>query len=277
VNGLRQGAVDYITKPDQRNGLVLATQHFRKRVFPVVRAVPRLNYKRIGQIKPNGQFFNPDIHAYNTPAGSGRAYQLNYGLISIHGCLGAIPSLFQLLSKIPSQIPVPIMVVQHMPKIFTEELARQLDDVTYLHVREATNNSALLPGQVYLAPGGYHAVVREEGSRRVISLHRGVKEHQCRPSADMFLRSAVQAYHGKVLGVFLSGGGKDGIDGARDILQAGGRIILENSESSILRDVAEEIKLIGPKLPDKPVDQIPGEILKHLITEQGHDRISVSG
>jgi|AntRauTorcE11897_2_1112592.scaffolds.fasta_scaffold16673_2 two-component system chemotaxis response regulator CheB len=277
VTGLRQGAVDFITKPDQRIGLVLATQHFRKRVFPIVGAVPRLNFNRIGQINPDRQFLNTEINAYNTPAGSGRDYKLNYGLISVHGCLGAVPGLFQLLSKLPSKMPVPIMVVQHMPKIYTEELARQLDDVTYLHVREATNDSALLPGQVYIAPGGYHTVVREEGSRQVISLHRGVKEHQCRPSTNMFLRSAVQAYHGKVLGVFLSGGGKDGIDGAKDILNAGGRIILEDSESSILRDVAGEIVSIGAKLPESPIDKIPGEILKYLITEPGHDRISVSG
>lgn len=280
VTGLRQGAADFITKPDKRNGLILATQHFRKRVYPIVRAVPKLNLVRIGKISEENVTLKPETHLHQTPSGSDRARPINFGLISVHGCLGALPGLFKLLSKLPSQMPVPVMVIQHMPKYFTEELARQLDEVTSLHVREAKNNSPLLAGQVYIAPGGFHSVVRQNNQRSVISIHRGVKEQHCRPSSDMFLRSAVQAYNGKVLSVFLSGGGTDGIDGARDVLQSGGKLILEDDESTILSDVTHHIKKLSKAISYYSADQIPAEIMRVLVKENDvipyHNRLGRS-
>ena len=262
--GLRMGAVDFITKPDQRNGLILATRHFTKRVYPVIRAIPRLNHGRIGQLNKHGPIGKQGRKIDDLVSSSDWSASLEYDIISIIGCMGAIPSLFDLISTLPARLPVPIIVVQHMPKYYTDELARQLDEVTSLHVREAKNNSLLLPGQVYVAPGGRHAVVRPDGSRRIINLHRGVKINRCRPSADMFLKSATQAYSGRVLSLFLSGGGDDGIDGAKEVLNAGGDIILEDYRSAILGDLVGDVSMVDDDLPYYRAGDLGHEIIKRL-------------
>lgn len=273
IHGLQMGAADFITKPDQRNGLILATQHFTKRVYPIIRAVPRLNHKRIGQLSKKKIFEKSGRDTYEPAIGSGRSTPLKYDIISVQGCLGAIPTLFELIASLPTRMPVPIMVVQHMPKYYTDELARQLDEVTSLHVREAKNNSLLLPGQVYVAPGGQHAVVRHDGSRRVINLHRGVKMNHCRPSADMFLKSATQAYSGRILGVFLSGGGNDGIEGAMEILNSGGDIILEDYRSAILGDLISDISMTDDNLPFHRADKL-GYAIHSMLNGERERKVS---
>ncbi len=267
IAGLRKGAVDFITKPDQRNRLIFAGRHFQKRVLPLLKAIPRLNIERVAQynISQTGKEQNT---VSSLPDGPERITNHRVGLISVNGCLGAVPSLFKLLSDLPANLPVPVVIIQHMPKKFTAELASQLDEVTPLHVREASNNSLLLPGQVYLVPGGYHAVVRNEGSRRKLSLHRGPREHKFRPSIDVFLRSAVNIYSGKVLGVFLSGGGTDGITGALEVIHSGGVVIVENKQSAILWDMPSGISGLRPGLQHCPAGLISGEIKKYLIPER---------
>ncbi len=266
IAGLQKGAVDFVTKPDQKNGLIFAKNHFQKRVIPAIKAVPRLNMSRLARKnsfplqKRSDSIENPAI-----PFGPGRIINKSVGLISINGCLGAVPGLFQLVFELPAGLSVPIVIIQHMPKIYTAELARQLDLVTPLHVREAKNNSILLPGQVYIIPGGYHAVIRNEGNRRVIRLHRGPREHKSRPSIDVLLRSAVQAYGGKMLGVFLSGGGDDGISGARNIYESGGYIMLEDHQSALLWDIGSKITKDVSSLERYPIDALGREIKKFLI------------
>ncbi|MCC5908026.1 MAG: response regulator [Balneolaceae bacterium] len=267
IFGLRNGAIDFITKPDQRNGLIFASNHFQKRVLPIVKAITRLNLERVAEYNlPKNEKGQQPITSL--PNGPERITNYKIGLLSINGCLGAIPSLFNLVSELPANLPVPVVIVQHMPKKYTDELARQLDGVTPLHVREAKNSSLLLPGQVYLAPGGYHSVVRNEGPRRILSLHRGPREHKYRPSIDVFLRSAVNVYNGKVLGVFLSGGGNDGIDGAMEVLNAGGVVMLENNESALLWDMPSKILKLKTGLNQYPAEQISVEIRKNLIPEK---------
>ncbi len=267
IFGLRNGAIDFITKPDQRNGLIFANHHFQKRVLPIVKAITRLNLERVAEYNlPKNEKGKQPIT--RLPDGPERIKNYKIGLLSINGCLGAIPSLFNLVSELPANLPVPVVIVQHMPKKYTDELARQLDEVTPLHVREAKNHSLLLPGQVYLAPGGYHSVVRNERPRSILSLHRGPREHKYRPSIDVFLRSAVNVYNGKVLGIFLSGGGNDGILGAMEVLNAGGVVMLENNESALLWDMPSNILKLRSGLNQYPAEQISVEIRKHLIPEK---------
>lgn len=268
IVGLMKGAVDFITKPDQKQGPLFAKNHFEKRVLPTLKAVPRLNMR---QFNPK-QTFSSQISSDYTgnsvlPFGSGRIINNNVGLISINGCLGAVPGHFQLISDLPSDLSVPVVVIQHMPKIYTAELARQLDLVTPLHVREAKNGSILLPGQIYIIPGGYHAVVRNEGNRRVIRLHRGPREHKSRPSFDVLLRSAVQAYNGKMLGVFLSGGGNDGISGAKNVIDSGGYIIIENDQTALLGDIGSKLTKLTPQPEKLSIDSMAKKIRNLLIVK----------
>ncbi|MCC5914583.1 MAG: response regulator [Balneolaceae bacterium] len=265
LKGIRHGAVDYITKPDHSKGLILATRHFAKRVPTVVGAVPLLNLKSLDRSWPEAESIQISI----TPTQSkGRLMSPNTELIVIYGCLGGVHSLFRMMAKLPADLSVPVVIVQHMPKIYTKVLAEELDKVTNLNVREAKEKSVLLPGQVYLAPGSFHTVVKNDGSRKRLYLHRGSREHRCRPSMDVFVRSAVQVFGSKILAVYLSGGGDDGLASAELILKSGGTILLENRKSSLVWQIQEKLLTRTPDLSTYPTQELPGAIRAHLIGDR---------
>jgi two-component system, chemotaxis family, protein-glutamate methylesterase/glutaminase len=268
LEGLKQGAVDYITKPDKKNGLILASRHFHKRVLPLVKAVPRLNRARTLEYK-----HEIDDRRVTESLTMGRSRMVPNGteLIVIGSCLGGVASLYKVVAGLPDQLPVPVVIVQHMPKIYTEEFAEDLDKITPLNVREAKDYSVLVPGQVYVAPGGYHSVIKSDGCRKQIILHRGPREHKFRPSIDVLLRSAVQIYGSRILSVFLSGGGSDGIKGAALVLDRGGKVLLESRESSLLWGMAGDIKGLREEIESYPADRLPTEIM-NCLKSQGSKR-----
>jgi two-component system, chemotaxis family, protein-glutamate methylesterase/glutaminase len=266
LEALKKGAIDYITKPDRRSGLILASRHFHKRVLPLIKAVPRLNRHRTAEPETD-KSDRTVTESLKKGVGRTRVTPGNTELIVIGSCLGGITSLYKVVAALPESLPVPVVIIQHMPKIYTSELAADLDKVTMLHVREAQDNSVLIPGQVYVAPGGYHSVIKGNGSRKYITLHRGPREHKCRPSIDVLLRSAVQNYGSRILGVFLSGGGSDGIQGASFVLDRGGRILVENQDSSLLWDMPRKVQMLSSEIRAYPAARLGAEIIRMLKTE----------
>lgn len=266
ISGLKKGAIEYITKPDKRCGLILASRHFRKRVIPLIKAVPRLNRDRV--YEPEAEMLDqPIVDMLNRRSGRARVTSVNTDLIVIGSCLGGVVSLYKIVSELPGSLPVPVVIVQHMPKIYTHELAADLDKCTHLNVREAHENSVLIPGQVYVAPGSFHSVIKKSGGRHFFALHRGPREHKCRPSIDVLLRSAVQNYGSRILAVYLSGGGNDGIQGASEVLRRGGKVLVENRESSLLWDIPSGVQALSSEIRAYPASRLGFEITRVLKSE----------
>ncbi len=261
LQGLKDGAIDYVTKPDRRQGLVLANWHFHKRVLPLIKSIPKLNGERVN--KPLS-ISSDRIVSQGYSVGRSRMTPGSTELVVIGSCMGGVTSLYKLISQLPESLPVPVVIVQHMPKIYTEELSMELDKITPLNVREARDNSVLLPGQIYVAPGGYHTVIKNDCARKRIYLHRGPREHRCRPSIDVLLRSAVQAYGGRVLSVFLSGNGNDGVLGAEMVLKHGGNVLLESEESSLIWEMPKRISKLKTEINAVASDALASEIIKLL-------------
>lgn len=268
ILGLKQGAVDYITKPDSRQNIILAERHFEKRVTPIMYGLSELNVNRICQ-KPLLQKTSDRDLVVTT--GSYVHSPENIDIIVIGGCIGGVQSLFRIISKLPEKFPIPVVIVQHMPKIYTSELATQLDLLSPLHVREAKDKSPLLPGQVYVAPGGLHVVMKNDGSRKKLFLHRGPREHKSRPSVDVLLRSAVQVYGDRVLSLFLSGGGNDGIYGAELVKKAGGEVVVESRESALIWQTPEKISMTLSDIKSYRTEEIIPEIIKIIHTPKNTD------
>jgi len=259
LHGLKNGAIDYITKPENNRGLILADTHFHKRIIPVLKMIPKFNQKNNSGILPNisdrkvsKEFFN-DV---------GRMNPLSIELVVIGSCMGGISSIYQILSTLPENLSVPVIIVQHMPRIYTEVFSKDLNEISKLSVEEAKHGSVLVPGTVYISPGGYHTVIKNEGGHKRIMLHKGPREHKCRPSVDVLLRSAVQEYGGRLLGIFLSGGGNDGVLGALRILEHGGIILLESRESALISELAKKVKYLNSEIPELPAEEISREIMK---------------
>ena len=265
ITGLRHGAVDYVTKPDQSKGVIFAGNHFQKRVLPILQMIPAVNKNRVverhSELRISKRVSGDQFHSLRDKA-------LNVEFLSLSGCMGGVKSLFQAIVQLPANLPVPVVIVQHMPKIYTRELARQLDLVTSLNVREATDGSLLLPGQIYVAPGGYHTEVKNDGVRRYLRLHRGPREHRSRPSIDVLLRSAVKVYGDKILSVFLSGSGIDGLLGASLVKESGGTVLIESEESALIWDTPGRIAKSHSELQNIRTEALVAEIMKIIVATQ---------
>ncbi|CAN5334263.1 chemotaxis response regulator protein-glutamate methylesterase [soil metagenome] len=273
LKGLKMGAVEFITKPDKNVGVMLATRHFRKRIVPLMNIIHDLNTSFLLANRSSEQ----TVLVVNKVSDKKPQKTSNsVELMVVAGCTGGVLSLFDLISNLPDEIPVPIIIIQHMPKIYTRKLAEELDKITPMNVREAQNDSPLIPGQIYLAPGAYHTEVRNEGNRKKLYTHRGPREKKNRPSIDVVLRTAVQAYDNKVLSVFLSGGGNDGLEGAGYVMDAGGKLLLQDKESSLVWHLPSQISELYPAQPQIHVKKLGTEIMKNIMGSRSKKNMQYS-
>ncbi len=147
---------------------------------------------------------------------------------------GGPTALTSLLVSLPGTLSVPILVVQHMPQPFTRLLAERLNGLCALTVTEGSHGDVVQPGHVYIAPGGRHMSVAPAGSGAILALDDGPLVNSCRPAANVLFMSAVRVYASGVLAVVLTGMGRDGLDGTREIVASGGSAIVQDQASSVV-------------------------------------------
>jgi len=156
---------------------------------------------------------------------------------------GGPKALKDVLSGLPLSMSLPILIAQHMPPIFTETLAKNLSSISGRPAGEGKDFDLVKPGHIYVAPGDKHMTVEKVGEDAIIRINQGPPENYCRPSANPLFRSAVMVYGAATLGAVLTGMGKDGKSGAEAIANAGGTIVAQDQESSVVwgmpRAVAE--------------------------------------
>lgn len=154
-------------------------------------------------------------------------------LVVVAASTGGPEALAKVFAGLPRSFPVPIVVVQHMPPVFTAQLAGRLATLSGLMAVEATAETVLVPGLIAVAPGDFHLVVRRRGVHLLATPNRDPHENSCRPSADVTFRTAASTLGGGVLGVVLTGLGRDGCAGARAVVAAGGRVIVQDQATSV--------------------------------------------
>lgn len=261
LEGLKMGAIDYVTKPDNSYSLLFADRHFYKRVIPLLKLISLFNNKHTDSNTESrterivSKEFFPNIGKMSPDA---------IDLVVFGGSSGGVSSLYRIISSLPRRLDVPVIIVQHMPGIYTREFSTDLDKISRIKVKEATDKCWLVPGTVYIAPGGFHSVIKNDRGRKQIILHKGPREHKCRPSVDVLLRSAVQEYGGNILSVFLSGGGTDGVLGALSVLEHGGIVLLESRESAKVSDLIQKVKILNSNITEVPAEKMSLEI-KNLL------------
>jgi two-component system, chemotaxis family, protein-glutamate methylesterase/glutaminase len=153
---------------------------------------------------------------------------------------GGPKALTDLIPALPGDLAVPVLVVQHMPPLFTASLAQTLNRRSALEVREAADGDPILPGQVLIAPGGRHMVVRsrrdEAGglNSHVVGLNDNPPEHSCRPAVDVLFRSVAANYGGEILALVMTGMGEDGQRGVAAMKQRGCRCLTQDEDSCVI-------------------------------------------
>lgn len=147
---------------------------------------------------------------------------------------GGPKALNQMLPKLSALVECPILIVQHMPPVFTLTLAQSLNALCAHHVCEAQEGMIIEGRRIYIAPGGKHLTVRREGANIVTGINEQPPENGCRPSVDVLFRSATQAYAGEVVAAILTGMGNDGSASLHALKRAGARIVAQDEASSIV-------------------------------------------
>jgi len=147
---------------------------------------------------------------------------------------GGPVALSSVLPALPADLGVPVVVVQHMPTVFTKLLAERLNTVCALDVVEAEDLMPLVPGRIYIAAGGFHLAMATVRGVNVLRLNDGPMENSCKPAVDVTLRHAQSLWGPRTLTVILTGMGYDGLAGAKALRQAGGRVIAQDEETSVV-------------------------------------------
>jgi two-component system, chemotaxis family, protein-glutamate methylesterase/glutaminase len=185
-------------------------------------------------------------------------------VIAIACSTGGPNALAEVVPRFPAALPVPVVIVQHMPPIFTRTLAERLALRSALKVIESNGGELLRAGEVYVAPGNRHLELVQDERGISTVLTDGLPENSCRPSADVTFRSLVRVYGGGVLAVVLTGMGHDGARGAKEIADAGGRVIAQSGPSCVVWGMPRAVEEAGIATAVVPLSEMAGAILQQI-------------
>lgn len=221
LEALALGASDYVTKPSNVGSAAQAMENVREQLIPKLKALCGRRVVAAPQrIAPA-----PRVHRPPTS---------RVELLAIGCSTGGPEALERVLPLLPAGFPVPVVVVQHMPPMFTGLLANRLNTRCALEVVEAADGDVLRPGRVLIAPGGRHLVLRRVAGRIVVALNDDPPENFCRPAVDPMFRTAAEVYGAGVLATVLTGMGSDGRKGAEVIRSRGGSVLAQDAASSVV-------------------------------------------
>jgi two-component system, chemotaxis family, protein-glutamate methylesterase/glutaminase len=240
LEALAHGASDYVMKPTAQRDSASAMKSLSLQLLP-----------RIAALTKNSKWRKREIEGAQTSEGVRRAgcddvveqASCPIEIVVIGLSTGGPAALEQLLPKLPKDFPAPVLIVQHMPKLFTSALAERLDKCCALRVEQAYDNATIRPGTVWLAPGDAHMEVaprramtgdRESFQTRSsrIRLHQEEPLNHCRPSVDYLFFSAARMYGAGALALVMTGMGADGLNGARAVYERGGVVLAQDEATS---------------------------------------------
>ena len=256
---LSLGAVDYLAKPESARA-VGAAANFRRDLIEKLRALGEPKARPSRSYARPVPFLPPRAPATAKPAAT-KPQCLLIG--SSTGGPRAVERV--LLDMKPALSSIPVLIVQHMPAMFTAVFAEHLQSLLSVPAREARDGEPVAPGTILVAPGGRHMGVASSGSRATIRLNDGPPENFCRPAVDVLFREAAAVYGASALAVVLTGMGSDGTHGARFLTKAGATVIAQDEATSIVWGMPGSVVKAGLAQEVLPLESI-GRSLKGLIS-----------
>lgn len=260
LDALARGAADYVTKPEGAATVELASRQVRDQLVPKIRAVGRWRQPRI---------LTPSLPS-PTPS-DGRPLTvlpvLAHGkveVLAVGASTGGPNALADMFKHLPADFPVPVVLVQHMPPVFTRMLAERLTAAGPLKFKEAENGDVLKPGLVLVAPGDHHMRVVKDTGRVTVRLNQDAPENSCRPAVDVLFRSVVDVFGGKTLGVVLTGMGQDGLRGCESIRSVGGQVVVQDQKTSVVWGMPGFVAKAGLANAVLPLPEVPWDVLRRV-------------
>lgn len=268
MEALTAGASDYVTKPANVGSVQASMAQVREQLLPKLLALtgrqptpaslaasPRLAATLAAPLAGHGSPAPPSPRSGPVRAPA---------VLVVGSSTGGPEALSTFLPRLPASFPLPVLLVQHMPPLFTTHFATRLDKLCALQVVEATAGSVLRPGTAHLAPGDWHLSVTNQNRERRTVLTQSPPENFCRPAVDPLFRSAVEAYDGAVLAVVLTGMGSDGKLGAQAVRAAGGYVIAQDKATSVVWGMPGAVATAGHADEVLPLDAVADAVMKRV-------------
>ncbi len=286
-DALAAGATDYVTKPANQGSVAASLAKVADDLIPLIKALvpfpgqgrstrarpvfsPRPGAAAAGQpgvadpptarstyrtapLNPAAAVAIAPSHAVQLAP---RPAQRLVRLVVVGSSTGGPEALSRMFGAITTALPIPMVLVQHMPPVFTRQLAARLDRLGAMTVLESAGDEELLPGHAYIAPGDHHLELRPtaRGARTVLT--DGPPVNFCRPAVDTLFRSAVKVYGGDLLAVVLTGMGADGRTGCEAVVGAGGTVMVQDEASSVVWGMPGAVAMAGFAHRVLPLDQV---------------------
>jgi len=287
LEALARGASDYVMKPTEQRDFAAALLSLSGQLLPRIAVLARgVNRREDAAGAAGAAARAKDVEAQGqAAAGQATAAQANGaqakgGLATVEVVViglstGGPSALEQLLPRLAVDFPVPVLIVQHMPKLFTGALAERLDKCCALRVKEAYEGAALTPGTIWLAPGGEHMEVAPRktmagesdaaaGRGGRVRLHQREPLNHCKPSVDYLFYSAARMYGAGALALVMTGMGADGLDGARAVHARGGVVLAQDEATSAVWGMPGRIADAGIASATLPLASIAGALRQRV-------------
>jgi two-component system, chemotaxis family, protein-glutamate methylesterase/glutaminase len=254
LEALALGATDYATKPSNTGSLAEAAATVHAELIPKIKIL-------CGRI---------DLHlrapaSVHAPLKPVMRFNQRIDIVAIGTSTGGPNALAEVLPHIPEAFPVPIVVVQHMPPIFTRMLADRLASHSAIKIAEGQAGAVLKPAQAWIAPGNFHMKLVRAALDTHLDLSQEPAENSCRPAVDVLFRSVAATYGPRVLAVVMTGMGADGVRGAQAVRDAGGEVIVQDEASSVVWGMPGLVHAAGLADAVYPLEQLAPEITRRVL------------
>jgi two-component system, chemotaxis family, protein-glutamate methylesterase/glutaminase len=258
LDALAAGATDYVTKPANTGSVQASLARVAGDLIPRIKAlVPHRGGRPKATVKASPP---PPPPARERSTRSARPRAIVLGTST-----GGPEALSTVVQGLRRPLPVPMLVVQHMPPVFTAQLATRLDKLGPNHVVEAAGDEVLVPGTIYVAPGDRHLEVQQVGGVVRTRLTQGPQVNFCRPAVDVLFTSAAAVFHGDLFGVVLTGMGADGRDGCRQLVDAGGTVVVQDEDTSVVWGMPGAVASAGLAHEIIPISKVAEAIERSVL------------
>jgi two-component system chemotaxis response regulator CheB len=259
LDALSKGATDYVTKPSNVGSAAQGLECIRTQLIPKIKAIC---VRVLGF--PSSPLATTVASKTILPRLAPPRREERIDIVAIGVSTGGPNALAILMPTFPPDFPVPVVIVQHMPPVFTRLLAERLAAKSQIGVEEGYMGAVLEPGCAWIAPGDYHMVVAGDNHRVLLRTHQGSPENSCRPAVDVLFRSVADVYKSHALAVEMTGMGQDGLRGCEHIREFGGQILAQDQATSVVWGMPGFVANAG--LADRvlPLDQLGMEIIRRV-------------
>ena len=301
LDGLALGAADYVTKPTMKSSRVAAMEALAAELLPKIAGLAHWGASRtmqmLGRLDVGAGALRMMASSASSLArsstvvtgggsirvrpgmrrvaswGGGLEQAAAIGVVAIGVSTGGPSALELVLPRLPLNFPVPVLIVQHMPKLFSTALAERLNRFCALRVREARDGEVVVPGTILVAPGDCQMEVRAtaDGQSTMVRLRAGEATDVYRPAVDCLFASVAKRWGAGALGLVMTGMGSDGLVGARKMREAGGSIVVQDEASSAVWGMPGRVVEAGLAMAMLPLESIAGELVRLTMAQARQD------